>query len=266
MRLRDKVCVVTGSGSGIGRATAIEMAREGGKVVVSDLNDDQGAETVAAITGAGGEAVYAHADVTAGADVTALMQAAVDAFGRLDVLHNNAGVHETDFTTETAVDTLPEEVWDTVFAVNLRAVWTCTRAAVPHMRAGGGGAIVNAGSTASYLGYPMSAAYTSTKAAILGLTRCMAVDFAKDSIRVNCYCPAAVDTPMVSKYWEAADDPEVIKSMLVGSHLVKRLGRPEEVAKLVCYLASDDAAFITGALIVIDGGVTAWRGVRQHDL
>src|SRR6187431_1578744 len=169
MRLRDKVCVVTGSGSGIGRATAIEMAREGGKVVVSDLNDDQGAETVAAITGAGGEAVYAHADV-----------------------------HETDFTTETAVDTLPEEVWDKVFAVNLRAVWTCTRAAVPHMRAGGGGAIVNAGSTASYLGYPMSAAYTSTKAAILGLTRCMAVDFAKDSIRVNCYCPAAVDTPMVS--------------------------------------------------------------------
>jgi NAD(P)-dependent dehydrogenase (short-subunit alcohol dehydrogenase family) len=244
MRLRDKVCVVTGSGSGIGRATAIEMAREGGKVVVSDLNDDQGAETVAAITGAGGEAVYAHADVTSGDDVTAL----------------HAGVHETDFTTETAVDTLPEEVWDTVFAVNLRAVWTCTRAAVPHMRAGGGGAIVNAGSTASYLGYPMSAAYTSTKAAILGLTRCMAVDFAKDSIRVNCYCPAAVDTPMVSKYWEAADDPEVIKSMLVGSHLVKRLGRPEEVAKLVCFLASDDASFITGAAYLIDGGSLAWRG------
>ena len=260
MRLRDKVCVVTGSGSGIGRATAIEMAREGGKVVVSDLNDEMGAETVAAITDAGGEAVYAHADVTAGADVTALMQAAVDAFGRLDVLHDNAGVHETDFTTETAVDTLPEEVWDKVFAVNLRAVWTCTRAAVPHMRAGGGGAIVNAGSTASYLGYPMSAAYTSTKAAILGLTRCMAVDFAKDSIRVNCYCPAAVDTPMVSKYWEAADEPEVIKSMLVGSHLVKRLGRPEEVAKLVCFLASDDAAFITGAAYLIDGGSLAWRG------
>ena len=260
MRLRDKVCVVTGSGSGIGRATAIEMAREGGKVVVSDLNDDQGAETVAAITSAGGEAVYAHADVTSGDDVTVLMQAAVDAFGRLDVLHNNAGVHETDFTTETAVDTLPEEVWDKVFAVNLRAVWTCTRAAVPHMRAGGGGAIVNAGSTASYLGYPMSAAYTSTKAAILGLTRCMAVDFAKDSIRVNCYCSAAVDTPMVSKYWEAADEPEVIKSMLVGSHLVKRLGRPEEVAKLVCFLASDDASFITGAAYLIDGGSLAWRG------
>ena len=260
MRLRDKVCVVTGSGSGIGRATAIEMAREGAKVVVSDVNDDNGAETVKAIRDARGEAVYAHADVTSADDVTALMQAAVDAFGRLDVLHNNAGVHETDFTTETAVDTLPEEVWDRVFAINLKAVWTCTRAAVPHMRAVGGGAIVNAGSTASYLGYPMSPAYTSTKSAILGLTRCMAVDFAKDSIRVNCYCPAAVDTPMVSKYWEAADDPETIKSMLVGSHLVKRLGRPEEVAKLVCFLASDDASFITGAAYLIDGGSLAWRG------
>lgn len=260
MQLDGKVCVVTGSGSGIGRATAIEMAARGAKVVVSDMNDASGEETVGAIRSAGGEAVYGHADVTSAEDLRTLMRTAVDAFGRLDVLHNNAGVHETDFTQDTRVDTLPEEVWDRVMDVNLKAVWRCAVEAVPHMREAGGGSIVNAGSTASYLGYPMSAAYTSTKAAILGLTKCMAVDFAPDNIRVNCYCPAAVDTPMVSKYWEAAEDPEQIKSMLVGSHLIKRLGRPEEVAKLVCFLASDDASFITGAAYLIDGGSLAWRG------
>ena len=260
MQLQGKVCVVTGSGSGIGRATALEMARRGAKVVVSDINDEAGRDSVAQITDAGGEATYIHADMLSADDIAGLMQGAVDAFGRLDILHNNAGVHETDFTQATAVDTLPEEVWDRVVGINLKAVWLCARAAVPHMRAAGGGAIVNAGSTASYLGYPMSPAYTSTKAAILGLTKCMAIDFAKDNIRVNCYCPAAIDTPMVAKYWEAAEDPETIKTMLVGSHLIKRLGRPEEVAKLVCFLVSDDASFITGAAYLIDGGSLAWRG------
>lgn len=180
LQLQDKVCVVTGSGSGIGRATAAEMARRGARVVVSDLNDAAGEETAEAIRSGGGEATYVHADVTSADDITALMRTAVDAFGRLDVLHNNAGVHETDFTADTLTDTLPEDVWDRVMAINLKAVWRCAVAAIPHLRAAGGGAIVNAGSTASYLGYPMSAAYTSTKAAILGLTKCMAVDFAKD--------------------------------------------------------------------------------------
>jgi len=260
MQLQDKVCVVTGSGSGIGRATVLEMARRGAKVVVSDVNDEAGAKTATDVEAAGGQAIYVRADVCSRDAIEALMQAAVDRFGRLDVLHNNAGVHETDFTQETAVDTLSEAVWDRVMDINLKAVWRCACAAVPHMRKAGGGAIVNAGSTASFLGYPMSPAYTATKSAILGLTRCMAVDFAKDGIRANCYCPAAIDTPMVSKYWEAADDPELIKSMLVGSHLIPRLGRPEEVAKLVCFLASDDASFITGASYLIDGGSLAWRG------
>ena len=261
MQLQDKVCVVTGSGSGIGRAAALEMARQGGKVVVSDVNDANGEETVAAILAAGGEAVYQHADMRSNDDIVALMGRAVEAFGRLDVLHNNAGIHESDLTTDMTVDSLPIEVWDTLMTINLKAVWLCARAAFPHMRDGGGGAIVNAGSTASMTGYPMCPAYTSAKHAIVGLTKCMAIDFRTANIRANCYCPASIDTSMVSKFWEAAEDPEMVKSFMTSSHLSpKRLGKPEEVAKLVCFLASDDASFINGAAYLIDGGSLAWRG------
>jgi NAD(P)-dependent dehydrogenase (short-subunit alcohol dehydrogenase family) len=261
MALEGKVCVVTGSGGGIGRATALEMARQGARVVVSDINDAGGNETAEQIRGAGGEATYLHADMQSREEIEALMAGAVEAFGRLDVLHNNAGVHETDFTSEAASDILPEEVWDKVIDINLKGVWRCSRAAIPHIRKGGGGAIVNAGSTGSFLGYPMGAAYGSTKHAVLGLTKAMAVDFAPD-VRVNCYCPAAIDTPMVTKYVDAAEDKEAIMKVLTESHLIPRLGKPEEVAKLVCFLASDDAAFITGAAYLIDGGSLAWRGTN----
>jgi NAD(P)-dependent dehydrogenase (short-subunit alcohol dehydrogenase family) len=262
MALTDKVCVVTGSGSGIGRATAVEMARQGGKVVVSDVNDANGAGTVAAIQAEGGEAVYIHADMRSPGDITALMDGAVENFGSLDVLHANAGVHESDFTESMTVDSLPIEVWDTLIDINLKGVWLCARAAYPHMKAAGGGAIVNAGSTASLTGYPMCPAYTATKHAIVGLTKCMAIDFREANIRANCYCPASIDTAMVQKFWEAAEDPEMVKTFMTGSHLIKRLGRPEEVAKLVCFLASDDASFINGAAYLIDGGSLAWRGTE----
>ena len=262
MALTDKVCVVTGSGSGIGRAAAVEMARQGGKVVVSDVNDANGAGTVEAIQGEGGEAVYIHADMRVPSDIQALMDGAVEAFGRLDVLHANAGVHESDFTTDMTVDSLPVEIWDTLIDINLKGVWLCAKFAYPHMKAAGGGAIVNAGSTASIVGYPMCPAYTAAKHAIVGLTKCMAIDFREANIRANCYCPASIDTAMVQKFWESAEDPEMVKSFMTGSHLIKRLGRPEEVAKLVCFLASDDASFINGAAYLIDGGSLAWRGTE----
>jgi len=260
MQLADKVCVITGSGSGIGRATALEMASRGARVMVSDIDDTAGEAVVAEIGEAGGEAAYVHADMRSGPDIKGLMDAVVERFGRLDVLHANAGVHETDFTTETRVDLLSEEVWDRVVDINLKAVWLCAKHAIPHLRAAGGGAIINAASVGGIIAYPMSPAYCSTKAAIMNLTKCMAIDFGPDNVRVNCYCPAAIDTAMTRKYWEAAEDKEAIQSALIGSHVIRRIGHPEEVAKLVCFLASDDASFITGSAYVVDGGSLAWRG------
>jgi NAD(P)-dependent dehydrogenase (short-subunit alcohol dehydrogenase family) len=260
--LEDKVCIVTGSAGGIGRATAVEMGRQGGKIVVSDVNDDGGAETVRQVEDVGAEAHYVHCNVRDEAQIIDLMQAAVERFGGIDVLHNNAGVQENDFTTEAAVDILSNEVWDAVYEINLRAVWLCTKHAAPHLRRSPRGpAIVNAGSTGGLLGYPACPVYSATKGAVIQLTKVSAIDLAP-TIRANCYCPAAIDTPMVQKYFAAAEDEGALRSALVGSHLIPRLGAPEDVAKLVCFLASDDASFITGAAFLIDGGSLAWRGTN----
>jgi NAD(P)-dependent dehydrogenase (short-subunit alcohol dehydrogenase family) len=261
--LTDKVCVVTGSGGGIGRATAVEMGRRGAKVVVSDVNDLNGAETVALVEETGAEAIFVHCDVRREQQVAELMEQAVARFGGIDVLHNNAGVHETDFTADTAVDTLSSEIFDLVYEINLRGVWLCTRYAAPHLRRSTRGpAIVNAASTGGLVGYPMATAYCSTKGAVIQLTKCTAIDLAP-TVRCNCYCPAAIDTPMVQKYVDAAEDKEAVHRVLSGTHLLPRLGRAEEVAKLVCFLASDEASFLTGAAYSIDGGSLAWRGVNS---
>lgn len=260
--LTDKVCIVTGSGGGIGRATAIEMGRQGARVVVSDVNDETGQQTVELVQEAGAEAVFVHCDVREEAELVTLMDRAVQAFGSIDVLHNNAGVHETDFTTDTAVDTMSMEVWTKVYEINLRGVWLATKHAAPHLRRSERGpAIVNAASTGGLLGYPMAPCYCATKGAVIQLTKATAIDLAP-TVRCNCYCPAAVDTPMVQKYYDAAEDKDAVNRALTGSHLIPRLGRPEEVAKLVCFLASEDAAWITGAAYTIDGGSTAWRGAN----
>lgn len=258
--LIEKVCVVTGAGSGMGRASAIEMARQGARVVVSDINDEAGLETLKAIEELGGEGIYQHCNLRDGAQISALMDAAAARFGGIDVLHNNAGIHESDLTQQSRVDTMPEDIWDMVYEINLRAVWLCTKYATPYLRKSKAGAIVNAASVGAIVGYPMAPCYCATKGAVVQLTKATALDLAPDGIRCNCYCPGTIDTPMVAKYIKAAEDPEAIKHVLTGSHLIPRLGRPEEIAKLVCFLASDDASFITGASYLIDGGALAWRG------
>jgi NAD(P)-dependent dehydrogenase (short-subunit alcohol dehydrogenase family) len=255
--LQDKVCVVTGSAGGIGRATALEMVAQGARVVVTDVNEDGGQETVRL---AGGEAIFVGCDVRDYDQVTNLMTETAERFGGIDVLHNNAGVHESDFTADLTLETLPLDVWDRVYEINLRGVYYCTRAAAPYLkRSSRNPAIVNAASTGGVTGYPMASAYCSSKGGVVQLTKTTAIDLAP-TVRCNCYCPAAVDTPMIQKYFEAAEDPDALLKMLVGSHLIPRVGTPEEVAKLVCFLASDDAAFINGAAYLIDGGSLAWRG------
>ncbi|MGA8339422.1 MAG: SDR family oxidoreductase [Solirubrobacteraceae bacterium] len=263
MRLEKKVAIVTGAGQGIGEAAAIKMAEEGAKIVVSDINEETGNAVAERIRGGGGEAVFVTADVSNVDDVKALMAATKEAFGRLDVLHNNAGVHETNFTEHAKSTELDEAVWDKVVGINLKGVWMCSKYAAPLLAESGGGAIVSAASIGGLIGYPMGSAYGPSKAGVVQLTRVMAIELAPDNIRVNCYAPGNVDTPMVQKYYDsgAPEEQEMIKAQVVGTHLFKRLGRPEEVANLVVFLASDDSSMMTGSCVVIDLGTLAWRGI-----
>ena len=255
-----RVCVVTGSGAGIGRATARELAARGASVVVSDFDPAGGEETVALIEADGGSATFVAADVTDGEAVVALMAAAADAYGGIDVLHNNAGVHETSLTDQTSSETLSDEVFDRVLDINVKGTWRCSRAAFPYLKESEHAAIVNSASVVSYQAFPMGPAYCMSKAAILGMTRSMATDWAQFGIRVNCYCPGSIETKFLSGYWEGSEDPEALKRELVSVNLIKRLGRPEDVAEVVCFLASDRTAWVTGSEYMVDGGMLAWRG------
>lgn len=259
--LEGRICLVTGSGRGIGRGTAIEMARQGAAaVIVSDLLDDEGQETVELVRAQGAAADFIHCDMAEPDQVRALIDGAVSRFGGLDVLHNNAGVHESTFTDKLTVEDLPLEFFDRVYAINLRGPWLAMKHAAPHLRRSTRSpAIINAGSTGGLTGYPAMNAYGATKGGLIQLTRCVAVDLAPQ-VRVNAYAPASVYTDMVSRWVDAAEDKEAIRRTMVASQLIPRFGTIEEVAKLVCYLASEDAAWITGHVFPIDGGALAWNG------
>lgn len=258
--LEDKICLVTGGAGGIGRATTIEMARQrAGAVMVADIDDVGGRETVDLVRAAGGEAAFLHCDMTEGEDVRALVQSTVERFGGLDVLHNNAGAHESSFTDQLTLETLPEGIFDAVYRLNLRGPWLAMKYAAPHLRRSvRNPSIINAASTGGVTGYPQMSAYGATKAGLIQLTRCVAVELAP-AVRVNCYAPAGVDTPMVRRFHANAGEGRPPEARFQGQ-LVPRLGRAEEIAQLVCYLASDAAAWITGAMFPIDGGLLAWRG------
>jgi len=267
MRLEGKVAIVTGAGQGIGEAAARRMAAEGAKVVVSDLNEATGMAVAASIRDAGGEAQFVACDVSDRDGVKALIAATEKHYGRLDVLHNNAGVHETNFTDRAKSDELDEEVWDRVIGINLKGTWMCSKYAAPLLARSGGGSIVNAASIGGLIGYPMGGAYGPSKAGVVQLTRVMAIELAPNGTRVNCYAPGNTDTPMVQKYYSSAppEQAAIVQQVLLGSHLIPRLARPEEIANVILFLASDESSAMTGSCVVVDNGTLAWRGIREGD-
>lgn len=248
-RMDGKVALVTGAGTGIGRATALAFAEQGAAVVVADVADQEGEATAARIVEAGGQARFVHVDVAEAAEVSAMVEATMSAFGRLDHAFNNAGI-------EGGAAPLVEcarENWDRTLAVNLTGVFLCLQAEIPALRESGGGSIVNCASIAGLNGFPGLAAYVASKHGVNGLTKAVALELAPEGIRVNSVCPGAIDTEMVARV--ALEQPEMIERT-VAAHPLGRLGRPEEIAATVVWLCSDAAGFVTGQTIAVDGGYT----------
>ena len=256
MRLKDKVALITGAGSGIGRETAILFANEGADVVAADLTADTVRETVDAITAGGGSAVSLTGDVTASSDAEKMVASAVESFGKLDLLVNSAGLTSRHSTLEGAS---PEEAWERVIEVNLKGTYMVSWYAVPEMERAGGGSIINLASIMGLVGYPVGIGggfnpYPPSKGGVVQFTKTLAVDSARKNIRVNCLCPGFIETNLTSGL---TSDPEMLER-LNSLHPMGRLGQPREVANVALYLASDDSRHVTGTALTVDGGYTAW--------
>jgi NAD(P)-dependent dehydrogenase (short-subunit alcohol dehydrogenase family) len=248
MLLSDKIALVTGGASGIGRSTALAFAEAGAKVVVSDMNAAGGEETVHRIQTQGGGAIFVKTDVTKAAEVEALVAQAVSTYGRLDCAFNNAGVGGTLARTADR----SEAEWDLTMNVNLKGVWLCMKVELQQMLKQPGGAIVNAASAAGLIGFQNASAYAASKHGVVGLTRSAALEYARKNIRINAVCPGFTETAMLGE-WEASR-PGVSEG-IVAFNPMKRLAKPEEIAAAVVWLCSDAASFVTGHALSVDGGV-----------
>ena len=253
-RLAGKVALVTGAGSGIGRETALRFAQEGATVAAGDLRGESALATAADI---GKNALGLELDVTRADSIDAGLASVLERFGGLDVVVNNAGV-----TIVGAAHELEEPDWDAELATNLKSIYLVSKAAWPHLEARGGGAILVTASIAGIWAIPADAAYCASKAGAIMLTKCMALDGAKAGIRVNCVCPGFTETPMIEGYFADQPDPDAARAFAVSIHPLGRLGRPRDIADAFVYLASDEADWVTGTALVVDGGLISgiWGG------
>ncbi len=249
-KLDGKVAIITGAGSGIGRASALLFAEEGAKVVVADLNEDAGTKSVELVRAAGGEALFVSTDVRREAQVESMVNQTVAAFGAVDILYNNAAIEIRGSATQ-----LSEEEWDATMGTNVKGSWLCSKYAIPEMRKVGGGVIINSASTLSYRVADERAAYVASKGAILQLTRSLAMDYAKDNIRANCLVIGPIDTPLLAQSMVDSGDAQGVMDWLLDASLLGRLGDPVEVAKVALFLCTPEASFMVGGPIVVDGGM-----------
>jgi NAD(P)-dependent dehydrogenase (short-subunit alcohol dehydrogenase family) len=248
--LDGKVAIVTGGASGIGRATAIALAREGASVAIADRDGDGAATVAEGIRASGGSALSLACDVSDDAAVRGFVELTVREFGGLDIAFNNAGIEGTPATTTECTD----ENWERTIAINLTGAWYCMRAEIPHMLERGGGSIVNCSSIAGLVGFASIPAYVASKHGLVGLTRTAALEYAEAGIRVNAVCPGVIHTPMVDRF--TGGDPDAVAGLTAGEPM-GRMGEPEEIASAVVWLASDGASFVTGQAIAVDGGWVA---------
>lgn len=257
-KLDGKVAVVTGGASGIGCASALCLAKEGAAVVAADLNPQGGEQVIGEIAAAGGRAVFQHTDVSSEADIKALVERAVSDYGRLDIMFNNAGL----VGAVGPIETVPADDWDKSIAILLRAVFLGIKYAVEPMRKAGGGSIISTSSVAAFLPSAYGAAYAAAKGGVISLTRAAALQLGRDRIRVNCICPGVINTPI----WGAVpglSDPAAVAQLLDHVQTIPRVGRPEDIAAMVLFLASNESQWVTGTAMIVDGGLTVGPNVSE---
>jgi NAD(P)-dependent dehydrogenase (short-subunit alcohol dehydrogenase family) len=254
-RLQGRVAVVTGGSSGLGRAGALRFAAEGARVAIGSVQPDQGAAVVAEIEAAGGEATFLETDVRRPDDVAALVADTEHRWGRIDVLYASAGVMTTGTAEETSEDT-----YQLAVDVNLGGCFRLAKFGIPALARAGGGSVILTASELGLVGASSAAAYCAAKGGVVNLTRALAIDAAPQQVRVNCLCPGPIDTPMMQGWYETGDRAE-LERIQVTPILLKRIGRPREIADAALFLATDESSFMTGATLAVDGGATAWYGL-----